>query len=266
MHRLHAEALRLRSSPAEGAREQGHLSIELKLCAALIVSSLVALVLLADCAVGKAPSESGSGRERGPPEQSRGQRTLFAQSARHTGQRLRVSCPSPGPLHQPGGRISADRSWPENLTQTEFVGQRTYFGETVKAPEHGAHHLALLCFALVSFPLLCFASWCVWVARPFQLSGRSRERGSGGGNEESWSPPGRGFQRGHSMVFLPLSSQSSADQCQVGPQPGSWRSSWAGPSPFPLLEPHPPPKAVSGLMASCQPQNASGKGACLCSW
>lgn len=194
-------------------------------------SSRVALVLLADCAVGKAPSESGSGRERSPPEQSRRQRTLFAQFARDAGQRLKVSCPSPGPLHQLGCRISADGSRPENLTQTEFGGQRTYFGETGKTPERGAHHLASLCFALVSFPLLCFASWCVWVARPFQLSGRSRERGSEGGNEESWSPTGRGFQRGHGMLFLPLSSHSLADQCQVGPQPGSWRSSWAGPSP-----------------------------------
>lgn len=51
------------------------------------------------------------------------------------------------------------------------------------------------------------------------------------------------------MIFLPLSSQSSADlsaQLDLNQEVGSPRPSWAGPSPFPLLEPHPPPKAFSG--------------------
>lgn len=52
------------------------------------------------------------------------------------------------------------------------------------------------------------------------------------------------------MIFLPLSSQSSADlsaQLDLNREVGSPpRPSWAGPSPFPLLEPHPPPKAFSG--------------------
>lgn len=77
-------------------------------------------------------------------------------------------------------------------------------GATVKAPKHRAHRLPLLCFSLVSFRLVCCASRFVWVDRPYQLSARSRERGSGVGNEESWSPTGRGFQRGYSMIFLPL--------------------------------------------------------------
>lgn len=178
---------------------------------------------------------------------------------------MTVSCPSPGPLHQPGCRISADRSLPENLTQTEFVGQRTDLGATVKAPKHRAHHLPLLCFSLVSFRLVCCTSWFVWVDRPYQLSARSRGRGSGVGNEESWSPTGREFQRGYSMIFLPLSSQSSADQCPVGPQPGSWLPSplLGRTLPVSFAGTSPSPKSIFWLIASCQPQSASVKCACL---